>query len=171
MKQVVSSKALLLMLAYCFVATGYSQDNKYEFGVNFGFVMYQGDLTPERLGSFKTQKFAVGLHADRILGHTFAIRGNLLIGSLKGDEALYDEPEYRQERNFNFTTSLVELSVSGVFNITARNYDEGFSPYVFAGAGISFLNIKRDWSRYNRAYFDAQGHTISDGLAADSAHS
>ena len=171
MKQVIASKALMLILAFFFMFKSYSQDSKYEFGVNLGFAMYQGDLTPERLGSFKTQKFAVGLHADRILGHTFSIRGNLLISSLEGDESLYDEPEFRQERNFNFSTSLVELSVLGVFNITARNYDEGFSPYVFAGAGISFLNIKRDWSRYNRAYFDAQGHIISDGLAADSAHS
>ena len=142
MKQVLSSAALVLILASCFMFKSYSQDNKYEFGVNLGFVMYQGDLTPEKFGSFKTQKFAVGLHVDRILGHTFSIRGNLLISSLKGDDALYDEPEYRQERNFNFTSPLVELSAQLVFNLTAKNYaDKGFSPYVFAGAGLAFLNI------------------------------
>lgn len=172
MKQVVSSKALLLMLASCFVATGYSQDNKYEFGVNVGFVVYQGDLTPKALGSFQTQQFAVGLYAARMLGHTFSVRGNLLISSLKDDDGLYEEPAYRQERNFNFTSSLVELSAQLVFNLTAKNYaDKGFSPYVFAGAGLAFLNIKRDWSRLNRNYFNAQSHVLTDGLAIDSAHS
>jgi Domain of unknown function (DUF6089) len=169
MKQFVSSKTIITVVAFFFATASYSQ---YEFGANFGFTVYQGDLTPEKFGSFKTQKFALGLHADRILGHTFSIRGNLLISKLKGDDGLYDQPEYRQQRNFNFTSSLIELSALLVFNITAKNYaDKGLSPYVFAGAGLSFLNIKRDWSRLNRDYFNVQNHVLTDGLAIDSAHS
>ncbi len=148
-----------------------SQDGKFEYGINFGFTVYQGDLTPEKFGSFKTQKFAVGLHASRVLNQTFSIRGNVLISSLKGDDALYNEPEYRQQRNFNFKSSLIELSALLQFNITAKNYDQGFSPYVFGGAGLGFVNIKRDWSRLNREYFDLQNHALSDGLSIDSAHS
>ena len=172
MKQVLSSTAIIAVTVFCFAVKAHSQENKYEWGANLGFVVYQGDLTPERFGAFKTQKFAVGIHVDRILNPTFSIRGNLLVGKLKGDDAAYDNPEYRQQRNFNFTSPLVELSALLVFNITAQNYaDKGLSPYVFAGGGISFLNIKRDWSRFNRNYFDTQNHLVTDGLAADSVHS
>lgn len=171
MKRIPSLKAFAAIIAVCSINKICSQDNKFEYGLNLGFVVYQGDLTPEKFGSFKTQKFAVGLQMNRVLGHTFSIRGNVLISKLYGDDAKYDEPEYRQQRNFTFTSPLIELSAQLVFNITAQNYaDKGLSPYFFAGAGVAFLNIKRDWSRLNREYFDAQNHVVTDGLAIDSAH-
>lgn len=172
MKRIPFLRILLAVIAICSITQTYSQDHKYEFGLNLGFTVYQGDLTPERLGAFKTQKFAVNINASRILNPTFSIRGNLLISSLKGDDGVYDQPEFRQLRNFNFTSPLIELSAQLVFNITAKNYaDKGLSPYVFGGAGIAFLNIKRDWSRLNRDYFNTQNHILADGLAIDSAHS
>ncbi|NOT51390.1 MAG: hypothetical protein HOP10_08955 [Chitinophagaceae bacterium] len=172
MKRIPSLKALIAVIAICSISKTYSQDHKYEFGLNLGFTVYQGDLTPEKFGAFKTQKFAVGLHVSRILNQTFSIRGNLLISTLRGDDAVYAQPEYRRLRNFNFTSPVVELSCLLVFNITAQNYaDKGLSPYVFAGGGLAYLNIKRDWSRLNRDYFNAQNHILADGLAIDSAHS
>lgn len=172
MKQVLSLKALIALAFICMVSKVYSQENKFEWGASIGFVVYQGDLTPERLGAFKTQKFAVNINASRILNPTFSIRGNLLISSLKADDGVYDNPEFRQLRNFNFTSPLIELSAQLVFNITAKNdADKGLSPYVFGGAGVAFLNVKRDWSRLDRAYFEAQNHVLTDGLAIDSAHS
>ncbi len=172
MKKIMSLKTFIVAVFVCTAFTSNSQENKFEWGASVGFVVYQGDLTPEKFGAFKTQKFAVNINANRVLNPTFSIRGNLLIGKLKGDDSKYDEPEFRQERNFNFTSSLVELSASLVFNITAKNdADKGLSPYIFAGAGLSFLNIKRDWSRFNREYFDVQNHTVTDGLTIDSAHS
>lgn len=171
MKPILPLKAIVAIIMLCFFTKTYSQEHKFEYGLNLGAVVYQGDLTPEKFGSFKTQKFAVGLHLNRILGHTFSIRGNLLISKLYGDDAKYDEPAYRQQRNFTFTSPLIELSAQLVFNITAQNYaDKGISPYVFGGAGVSFLHITRDWSRLNREYFDAQNHITTDGLAIDSAH-
>ena len=173
MKCLQSKAALIATTALCMGLSAFAQsDNpKYEFGANLGFLVYQGDLTPEKLGSFKTQKLSFGLHASRLLSSSFSVRANLAFGKLKGDDARYDNPEYRQQRNFNFTSPVVELSGQFVWNITGSNYaDKGFSPYLFAGAGVSFLKIKRDWSNVNTSYFPPETSEIWAGIAADSAH-
>lgn len=169
----LSTKALIASIAFCIpeIAAAQPGSSMYEFGVNLGFSVYQGDLSPERLGSFKTQKFSVGLHASKVLSPSFLLRGNLSFGKLKGDEAKYSNPEYHQQRNFNFTTPVTELSAQVVWNVAGKNYtDKGFSPYLFAGAGLSFLNIKKDYSNISTSYFDAETSEIWAGLAADSAH-
>lgn len=145
---------------------------KYEFGINLGFTVYQGDLTPQQLGSFRTQKLALGLQAAKLLSPSFSVRAAFLRGRLKGDDGLYASPEYRQQRNFNFTTPVTEFTGQLVWNPLSRNYAEkGFSPYFFAGAGFAFLRIKRDWSGFNSSYFDTETSSIFSGLAIDTAHS
>ncbi|MBI3137127.1 MAG: hypothetical protein HYZ15_00920 [Sphingobacteriales bacterium] len=154
------------------ILSAQSNHPKYVFGLNLGFTVYQGDLTPERLGAFKTQKLSAGIHASRLLSSSFAVRGNLTRGRLKGDDARYDQPEFRQQRNFNFTSPLTELSVQLLWNPAGRNYtDKGYSPYLFAGAGFAFLHIRRDWSRFNPSYFGVESADLFPGLAADTAHS
>jgi Outer membrane protein beta-barrel domain len=173
MKFVSKEAALTAITAICMGLTAYAQTNvpKYEFGANLGFLVYQGDLTPEKLGSFKTQKLALGLHAGKILSSSFSVRANLAFGKLKGDDAKYANPEFRQQRNFNFTSPVFEVSGQLVWNPLNRNYaDKGFSPYLFAGAGLSLLRIKRDWSNINTTYFNPEVSEIWAGLAADSAH-
>jgi hypothetical protein len=143
---------------------------KYEFGINIGFLVYQGDLTPEKLGSFRTQKISMALHASRILGHSFSVRGNLLIGSLSGNDALYSFPEYRQHRNFNFTSPVAELSAQLVWNVSGRNYAyKGVSAYLFGGAGVSYVMVKKDWSKTDANYFGEHAE-IWTGLTTDAAH-
>jgi opacity protein-like surface antigen len=174
MKRLQSKAALIATTALCMGLSVYAQlDNpKYEFGVNLGFLVYQGDLTPEKLGSFKTQKLSFGFHASRLLSSSFSIRANLTFGKLKGDDAKYASPEFRQQRNFNFISPLTELSGQLIWNITGSNYaDKGFSPYLFAGAGLSFLKIKRDWSAINTTYFGGETSEVLAGLAADTAQS
>jgi opacity protein-like surface antigen len=173
MKRLTTKPAFIAITALCIGMSAYAQIDraKYEFGINLGFLVYQGDLTPEQLGSFKTQKLSLGLHASKILNPSFSLRANLAFGKLKGDDAKYASPEFRQQRNFNFTTPVTELTGQLVWNVTGRNYDDkGFSPYVFAGAGFAFLKIKRDWSNINVDYFGGESGTIWAGLAADSAH-
>ena len=57
----VQQQALVLVIALSVTGALYAQQKnpKYEFGINLGFTVYQGDLTPERLGSFKTQKLSL----------------------------------------------------------------------------------------------------------------
>ena len=143
----------------------------YQFGIQAGFLVYQGDLTPNRIGAFETQKFGIGIHASRILNPILSVRAHLQLGKLKGDDAVYDQPEFRQQRNFLFTSPVTEFSGQLVWNLTGSNYAEkGFSGYLFAGAGISFIKVKRDWSRLNVAYFGTGAAKLQEGLSADSAH-
>lgn len=163
---VLSAHALLFFT----VLQAQGEKPRYEFGINLGFLVYQGDLTPSRLGSFRTQKFSLGLHASRLLNSSLSARANLLFGKLKGDDAVYEKPEYRQQRNFNFISPVTELSGQLVYNLLGRNYiEKGFSPYLFAGAGLSLVKIKRDWSSINLEYFGGETSEVATGLAADAA--
>jgi hypothetical protein len=144
--------------------------HKYEWGAAISSFIYQGDLTPARLGSYRTMRWGINLFANRILGPSFSLRASLFIGGLRGDDARYNLPEWRKERSFNFRTPLLELAPMLVWDPMRRNYaDRGFSTYFLAGAGFTFLRIKRDWSNFNAAYF---GETagLPAGLTQDIDH-
>jgi hypothetical protein len=144
---------------------------KFEIGAGLSSFIYQGDLTPSRFGSFRTMRLGVNLYVSKILGPSFSLRTNLAIGGLRGDDAKYKNPEYRQQRNFNFSSSVAELSQLIVWSPMKKNYtDKGLAPYLFGGAGLSLLKIKRDWSDYNAEYFDAVSD-VSARLAVDAQHS
>jgi hypothetical protein len=115
---------------------------KYEIGVHGGSFIYQGDLTPNELGAFNTMKPGFSISAARNINSLYAVRLQLLRGALKGDDAKYDNPAWRQQRNFNFKTPVTELSLHVVRNIIGLLPNEAgiinFSPYVFAGLVIPF---------------------------------
>ena len=162
---------LIILAGIYFTANAQTNVAKFQFGINAGAFVYQGDLTPEAFGSYKTLRPTISLFVAKFLSSSFALRGNLAFGGLRGNDALYDHPEYRQQRNFNFRSPVVEMSGLAEWNILARNYiSRGFSPYVFAGAGISFLQIKRDYSNLDAVYF-GDGSEVVMGLTADAQHS
>ena len=146
---------------------------KYEIGIHAGAFVYQGDLTPNGLGDFKTMKPGFGISATRNINTLYAIRLQLLRGSLKGDDAKYENPDWRQQRNFNFKSPATELSLLGIRNITGLIPNEAgifnFSPYVFAGISYSFLKIKRDWSNFNYDHFAGETGVVT-GLDEDINH-
>jgi len=154
-----------------FTATGQMNVPKFQFGLSGGIFVYQGDLTPEALGSYRTVRPAISLFAAKLLSPSFALRGNLAFGGLRGDDAAYDQPEYRKQRAFNFRSPVLEASGIGEWNVLGRNYQtRGFSPYVFAGAGVSVLNVHRDYSQFNEEYFGTNSPIIP-GINADIQHS
>jgi hypothetical protein len=161
----------LILSVNCFSANAQTNVPKFQFGISAGTFIYQGDLTPSLFGSYRTLKPAINLFASKLFSSSFSLRTNLAFGKLKGDDAKYDKPEYRQQRNFNFTSPVVEISGMVEWNILGRNYSsQGFAPYLFAGAGYSFLKIKRDWSNFNTEYFGAES-VLMTGLTADAQHS
>jgi hypothetical protein len=173
MKHILKKTVSINIALFCtgLMISAQEKISRYEFGVDLGFTVYQGDLTPEQLGSFRTLRPAVGFYISRILNPSFSLRTNLAYGHLHGDDALYNKPEYRQQRNFNFSSPVLEVSELLVYNIAGKNYEgKGFSSYLFAGAGLSFLHIKRDWSKINTNYFSPESSDIWAGLAADTAH-
>ena len=141
---------------------------KWQVGVNAGVFVYQGDLTPETLGAYKTLKPGWGLYISRILTPSFLLRTNFASGQLLGSDARYSRPAYRQQRNLRFTTPVKEISELVVWNMFGNSSNEignRFSPYLFGGIGVSFLNIDRS-SNLNKSYF-ANQPAITNGLAAD----
>jgi len=144
---------------------------KWMAGVNGGAIIYQGDLTPSSLGSYKTASPVFGFSIARILSPYFAIRGNAAFGKLKGDDAAYNNPNWRKSRALNFSTPVTELSAQVLWNPFGNNSHElgmRFTPYLFAGAGINFINVNRDYSRMDTTIFSFNSKTQA-GLQQDAA--
>lgn len=165
---------VLLIIKYChsgFIHAQINTQHKFQLGAGAGAFIYQGDLTPSSAGSYKTLKPVINLFAAKYFSPSFSLRANLAFGSLKGDDAKYSDPEYRQHRNFNFRTPVAEISVIAEWNFLGQNYTpKGFSPYLFGGVGYSFLNIKRDWTNLDTSFFSTESALMTD-LAEDAQHS
>ncbi|CAN5585197.1 hypothetical protein BH10BAC3_BH10BAC3_20460 [soil metagenome] len=165
-------KKLPLFFCFCVVTVvsiAQVENGKNEIGVNAGAMFYQGDMTPDMVGSYKTARPAVGIYYSRILSPYWSVRGNLGLSSLEGDDARNAKPAYMRRRNFNFHTPLAELTAMGVFNVFGNNIQPDvtkLSPYVFAGAGVAFVDIKRDWSRIDTNMIHT-GSTTRSGLIRD----
>jgi hypothetical protein len=138
-------------------------------GLNGGIYVYQGDLTPQTLGSFRTLQPGFSFFAKKPINHFLAARFHVSIAKLKGDDSRYSKPEYRQQRNFYFTTPVKEFSGQLVWNIRGMNYeDKGIQPYIFSGAGVSLIRVRKDYSRMDPTVF-GDGSDVIAGLAVDNA--
>jgi hypothetical protein len=146
-----------------------AQGGSFEMGIHAGTAIYQGDLTPFAFGSYKTIRYSAGVYANFIISDALSFRPNFDFGTIEGDDSKYSHPAWRQQRNFKFERSFKEASALLVWDVFARNYDEmqsGFSPYLFAGAGYSFLNGHNDYSRFNAAAFIGEPDVLH-GLKED----
>jgi hypothetical protein len=126
---------------------------KYEIGARLSSLIYPGDLATSPLGSYGSPGFGGGVTGTWIIDWSWSLRLNADYGSFRGDDASYESPSWRRQRNFSFSTSLVELSGQMVYTIGDNYRADRLQPYVFAGAGMSFLSVKRDYSHSDPAYF------------------
>lgn len=171
----ISGLAAATALASFFVTTVSGQISttlpKWEFGLSAGPFIYQGDLAPGIAGSFKEVSLGGTISASRFLDRSFALRTNLTLGELRGDDRKYGNDAWRQARALRFRTTAFEVSESVVYDIFGNNDNHlRFSPYVFAGFGYTFLTVRRDASRFDSTYFaSTQGVRVINGLRADLA--
>lgn len=157
----------LCVLAVCLQVS--AQPSRFELGFGMGASVYQGDLSPFRLGSFNKPGFAFQVLFQYNPHPALSLRGNFAFASLQEDESSYHFA-YHSHRNFRFETSVNELSALVVVHPLRKSGKETpghFSPYVFGGAGISFLSVQRDWSRFNQGFGWQQW--VRPGLANDTA--
>lgn len=151
-------------------AKAQKKSSKYEVGIAVGAFIYQGDLTPYRFGSLKTMRLGFIVHGSRKINATMAVRLNLSIASLKGDDSKYNTPAYRQQRNFKFSTPLIELSPQLVWSPWGwEELGPKISPYAFAGVGLSYIRIRTDLSNFNASHFILE-ENLPVRIAADLAH-
>ena len=164
------STAIILIAILLFSGKSRAQFyNDMSVGLNGGIYIYQGDLSPWKSGSLKTIKPGFSFFVKKPINHFLAARLHVTIANLKGDESLYGKPAYMRQRNFSFNTSVKEFSGQLVWNILGENYeDHGIMPYIFSGAGVSLIGVKKDYSRVNNLVFTETSNVIT-GLAADNA--
>lgn len=153
---------------------GYSQASLpgFEIGAGLSAMVYQGDLAPARVGSYRTLRPGISISGSRLFSPFFSLRASLGVGGLRGDDSKFKTPEWRTQRNFAFSSTVAELAVVGVYNILGTNGDNSdrrLSPYVFGGVGFSFLRTAVDFTRFNATYFGSESWVVS-GLATDIAH-
>ena len=162
--------AAVIALFFAGTVSAQVSTQKFEIGLALSGFVYQGDLTPNRLGSFETARLGINLHGSRIMRGSFLLRTNLAIGGIRADERIYDEPDYRKQRALNARTPVIELTQLVVWNPLGSNYeDRGFSPYLYAGAGIGILNVRRDHSEFNTEFF-GDASELEALIAEDMAH-
>lgn len=138
-------------------------------GINAGVYIYQGDLTPERVGSFGTLQPGFSLFVKKPLSQFLAVRFHMSFARLKGDDRRYRKPEYRQQRNFSFTSPVKEFSAQLVWNIRGRNYDDyGIMPYLFSGVGVALINVRKDYNMMDTLVF-GKTSDVPAGLVIDIA--
>ena len=160
--------AIAVLIGSISIASAQLNLSKWQIGINGGVLVYQGDLTPSTLGSYKTLQPVAGFFISRILNPSFILRTNLTFGKLAGADARYKDPTYRQQRNLSFSTPVTEISELMVWNMFGNNSNEignRFSPYLFGGVGVSFINVSRA-SNLSKTFF-ANEPQIQIGLAAD----
>lgn len=168
MKAIINTSVLLLTTSLVFIQSKAQFDfNKFEWGIMISGFVYQGDLTPSQIGSYKTLKPGINLFISKEVMPRISLRTNLAIGSLKGDDAKYSSPSWRLERALKFTTPVIEISELAVIDILTKGR---FIPYVNGGVGLTLLKIDRDWSQFNSTFFSNQTKTM-EGLAEDIQHS
>lgn len=137
--------------------------NRWQMGANIGVIVYQGDLAPSLFGHRKNLKPIIGFNISRVLKPSFRLRTSLVFGQIIGDEGVYTKPAYRQQRNLSFSTPLAEISEMVVWNFLNNKDDLNFklfSPYVFGGVGVSFLNINRSFNNIRPIYFENEPRAV-----------
>ena len=168
-------RSIFLLILTCvslFATTSFGQVrlDGYELGINVGTLVYQGDLSAGMIGNYKTLKPALGVYVAKSINEYFKLRAAVVRGRLSANEADYSTPEWRKDRSYSFTTPVTELSAALVFHpYGVKQEFRRLTPYAFAGAGVSIVNVKRNYSNINTAVFDEKSSTVI-GLGIDTLH-
>ena len=146
-------------------------DYGWEAGIGVGTTIYQGDLAPSAFGNFKRLKPALSIYFGKTLSPYVSVGINYSAGKVAASDADYPSPKWRKDRNLNFSSPINELTAKVVFR--PFGYDGltpnlHFYPYIFAGAGAAFVNIRRDWSGISPTLLENE-KTAQD-LAADTMY-
>lgn len=166
----ISQKQLLFICSLIISLSAISQNNQppISVGIETGTLVYQGDLVPGIMGSFRDVKLLYGVNVSKQFFPHFGLKASLLKGQISADESVYANPFWRSLRAFQFQTPVTEFSTVVVFDFADQSLDQTrrLTPYLFAGVGVSFLKLNRDWSRINLAAFDPKSSIIL-GLGID----
>lgn len=133
-----------------------------ELGVTVGATVYRGDIEVDGSNAFQQLRPAGGIFGRYHVNSNFAVRGQLLIGSLTADEKQFPNTANHQLRGFNFAASIVELSVLPEW----RPFSVGnLEFYLFGGAAATYFNPTPNFNEPNPS------DSYKAGIAADKSAS
>ena len=136
-----------LFVAFFLLSPFTSSAQYYEFGGGLGSSLYYGDLNaPDLSTNLSNAEFAGQIMLRYVAHKNIALRGNLTIGKLSGDDRK-SRLDFQKLRNLRFTSILVEGALLGeyyIFGYDAKAGTQLFSPYLTAGLGFVYFNPKSD---------------------------
>jgi hypothetical protein len=114
----------------------------FDLGIFAGLSTYSGDLAENNIEVTEINP-AVGIIGRYHLKSWLALRGNLMAGSISGND-LNATTLYQRKRNLSFRSPIYELSLISEFNIHTFKLksEQSFIPYFLIGAGIFYYNPK-----------------------------
>jgi hypothetical protein len=139
-----------------------------ELGIMAGGSLYYGDLAASKRNYFSEFRPHIGVMAQRFIGRNVSLRGNFYVGNLEGNDAWYDDPEWRKHRNFSFKSVQIEGSFIATFDVLRSirlERGRGFGAYLFTGLGLCYTNPQRNFNDVDEAYFSADDPAVKDYYA------
>jgi hypothetical protein len=133
-------KKLSGFLLLFFLSLSVSGQRNADYGVFGGVSSYLGDINKNRL--FYSPQPAGGLFYRYNFNPRQAIRTNIFVGGLKGDDNDFNNI-FQQTRDSAFSCTVGEWALQFEFNFfpySTQGKRWNFSPYFAAGAGIAFIN-------------------------------
>ena len=114
-----------------------------EVGLLFGASGYQGDIASStNVGSFSDLHPSFGIFGRLNKNRFMSYRVGFTYGVISASDA-NSEDEDRRNRNLNFRSKIMELSLTGEFNFLGR--DRRLSPYIFGGVAIFNFNPQAEY--------------------------
>lgn len=135
-------KNLLFLICLTFLSSDiYAQlfTPNSEIGVKAGISHYTGDLNSNH---FNFTKPAAGIVIRRNIDRRFAVKAEILILNIKGDDRISDDT-IQLNRGLHFRSSVQELSTQIEFNFLpyeVGNLLYNWTPYIFSGISIYNFN-------------------------------
>ena len=145
-------------------------DKTTEVGLALGVMSYQGDVNEQIVAYPGESNFTGGIFVRHHFSPNFALRGQLVIGTISGSDLNFKEPAWRQTRAFSFKSSVSEASLQAEWDILGKKrfrhrktlaYENAsyrqlavvnqigrtLTPYLFAGGGVITVSPVADFSK------------------------
>ena len=161
-------------------AFAHAQSQENEVGIGLGVTNFMGDLgrkgtkSHTYFGDISGSMFrpAGQVFYTHSFNRRFAMKVALTVGEFAGDDSkantqnLHDDGWYRSYRNLNFKSRVIELAVTGQFNILkyevgSTQYNRRWTPYIFGGVSVFNFDPKAyyegKWIRLQPLGTEGQG--------------
>ncbi|MXV17787.1 DUF6089 family protein [Hufsiella ginkgonis] len=157
-------KRLHFFLLLLILTPGRSYSQTWEVGGFMGGSGYAGDLNPVKL--HRATDLAFGGQIKRNFNPVWALKLNIMHGTVRANDAASDDPQNRQ-RNLSFFSPVTEFGLQLEFNFfkyVPSLSSKLYTPYLFTGVGQVTFNpkTKYDGNTYQLSLYGTEGQNVND---------